>query len=120
MNEQLKTLSDRIQNLGEKIEEIQSVNTVCQNTSDLLVDRIQKLETDLLKAEQYSRRECLDITGINSAVKDDELEDKVCDLLKDIGVNIEKDSDIQACHRYGKKGCVIIKLSNRKKVHEIF
>lgn len=118
-NEQLQILISKVKNLEEKIEQIQSINSVKEKTSDLLVKRVKDLETSLLKAEQYSRRECLDITGIDRSVADSQIEGEVCGILASIGVNFQPEKDVQACHRYGKRGAVIIKFSNRKSVHKI-
>ena len=77
------------------------------------------LESELLKSQQYSRRECLDISGIKDDVSDTDLEGKVVELLSGVGVALEADKDIQACHRYGRKKTVIVKFTNRKTVHKI-
>ena len=63
---------------------------------------------------QYSRRECVEISGIPGNVKHEDLEDKVISIFANIGCNISKDG-IEACHRLSKKtDRVIIKFSKRK------
>ena len=62
---------------------------------------------------QYSRRECLEITGIPSSVSDKDLEEVVCKAITKSGVDITAD-DIEDCHRVGNKGQTIIKFGNRK------
>ena len=76
---QLDALNQKIDNLEARLIESQSLTILKDNTSNLLVNRIKILEMDLLKSEQYSRRECLDISGMDKDVKDDELEGKVCE-----------------------------------------
>ena len=115
----LDDLTDKISKLEAKFDESNSVTLVAQNTSDLLTKKVRTLEEDLLKAEQYSRRECLDVVGISKTVADDEVEEEVCKILKDIDITLEAENDIQACHRYGKKDVVIVKFSNRKLVYKV-
>ena len=115
----LDDLTDKISKLEAKFDESNSVTLVAQNTSDLLTKKVRTLEEDLLKAEQYSRRECLDVVGISKTVANDEVEEEVCKILKDIDITLEAENDIQACHRYGKKDVVIVKFSNRKLVNKV-
>ena len=116
---ELKSINQKLQELENKIEEIQSVSLVRENASTLLFRKVKYLESELLKSQQYSRRECLDISGIKDDVSDTDLEGKVVELLSGVGVALEADKDIQACHRYGRKKTVIVKFTNRKTVHKI-
>ena len=116
---ELGKLSNKIEELEVKVDELQSVNSVAQNSSSLLAGRIRKLESDLLIANQYSRRECLDISGIEENVSDEDIENEVAKVISDLGVHISESRDIQACHRYGSRGVVIVKFSNRKMVGRI-
>ena len=69
--------------------------------------------------EQYGRRNNLEITGIPDDVSDENLEEKVIQVLSEIQVNVSS-SDIEACHRIGKsknsskKKKKIVRLINRK------
>ena len=47
------------------------------------------------------------------SVRDNVLEQKVCDVFQEIGVDI-CDRDIQACHRLKDKDRTIVKFTNRK------
>ena len=47
------------------------------------------------------------------SVRDNVLEQKVCDVFQEIGVDI-CDRDIQACHRLKDKDKTIVKFTNRK------
>lgn len=115
---ELNDLNIKLGSLEKKIDEIQSISLVRENASNLLFCKVKELEKALLKSEQYSRRECLDITGLGDD-SDEDLETNVCTLFSNIGVALDKDKDVQACHRYGKKKTVIIKFTNRKHVHKI-
>ena len=84
VTEQLDLLTSKIQRLEERFDEVQSINMICKNTSTLLKDRVRKLECDILKAQQYSRRECLDVVGIDNEINDEDLEGQVCDIIGNI------------------------------------
>ena len=62
---------------------------------------------------QYSRQECLEITGSPSSVSDKDLEEVVCTVITKAGVDITADN-IEDCHRVGNKGQTIIKFGKRK------
>ena len=52
--------------------------------------------------EQYSRRNNVEISGIPQSVSDNQLEEKVVDILKVIDVSITTNK-VEASHRLGKK-----------------
>ena len=52
---------------------------------------------------QYSRRECLEISGISASVADNDLEPKVLEILEEIDVPIDL-SLVEDCHRLPSKG----------------
>lgn len=119
IHEQLRVLTDKMDSFEAKLNESQAVALVAQNVSGLLQEKVKSLEIALLKSEQYSRRECLDINGMDNQIADEDLEGKVCELLQGINITVNAETDIQACHRYGKKKDVIVKFSNRKMVSKI-
>jgi len=123
MVNQLKTenieLKDVNQQLQLQLEDIKSQLSVARNTSGLLADRIVGLETRASQQEQYSRRECLEFSGIPLSVEHNDLEEKVLFILKKIDVDIPS-QNIEACHRVGKQGTTIVKFSRRKDISKIF
>ena len=104
--ENIKALTDRQQI-------IESSLVVSKNVNDKLQARVIKLEREVYVSQQYSRRECLEFTGIPSDVDNKDLEGKVCEILQAIDVNVNPD-DLEACHRLKKKERTIVKFSNRK------
>lgn len=68
-------------------------------------DKIAELERNHHRLVQYSRRECLDFSGIPNAVPPKESEIFVIHALEEIGINLNK-SQIVAWHRQrlGKTG----------------
>lgn len=115
----LQDLTDLIKSMDKRLSELESRISISANTSSLLSNRVKTLEKELLASQQYSRRECIEIDGIDLSIKNDELESSVQKILGDINVKISVDVDIQACHRIGKKGTVIVKFSNRKTVGSV-
>ena len=67
---------------------------------------------------QYSRRECLEITGIPSSVSDKGLDEVVCKTITKAGVDITAD-DIEDCHRVGNIRQTIIKFGKRKVLRQV-
>ena len=80
--------------------------------------RFYHLERKVNMNSQYSRRDSLEITGIPKNINDDQLEDVVIEIFKEAKATLNREqirkSDIQAVHRIGKKGKVIVKVVNRK------
>ena len=79
------------------------------------------LERQCWANEQYSRRECLEISGVSESVSDKDLEGKVLNLFKKIDIEVHPDN-IEAC-RWVKSNAgpkkVIIKMSRRKDADKI-
>ena len=96
----IEALREEISLLHQKIEKLES--------------RISVLETDLNKQDQYSRRKNLGIQGIPDNVLDDQLEEKIIEILNQINVKINT-FDTEDCHRMGKsKKTTIVRFVNRK------
>ena len=70
-------------------------------------------ELDCLTNSHYSRQNTIEVIGIPSCIRDQNLEDKVRNIFGEIGVNIDE-RDIQACHQLRKKDRMIVKFVNRK------
>ena len=84
-----------------------------------LENKVMSLEINGNHLEQYGRRNNLEITGIPDDVSDENLEEKVIQVLSEIQVSVSS-SDIEACHRTGKsknsskKKKTIVRFINRK------
>ena len=96
----------------ESIEKISSELVIAKHVNTKHQERIVTLEKKAWENEQYSRRECLEITGIPETVQNECLEEKVCKILKTIDIDIDT-RQIEACHRI-KNNRTILKLSHRK------
>ena len=89
---------------------------ISRNVYDKLSDKLAVLERKCHANEQYSRRECLEISGIPAEVGDKDIEKKVLEVLDAIGAPVNTDL-VEDCHRIPSKGSpkkVILKLSRRK------
>lgn len=109
-------LIEMVQGLNEKLSKIQ------EDYQKVINLRLYNLERRMNMNAQYQRRDTLEITGIPADIPQEELEDDVIDLFKDMKVTVNRQPirkiDIQAVHRIGKKGKVILKVVNRKFAQE--
>ena len=76
----------------------------------------------IIECEQYSRRENLIISGIPDSVTDDQLQDKIVDILTDLDIDVNY-HDISTCHRLGRSNRgyparVIVRFTNRQIFHD--
>ena len=93
---------------NEVLEEVRMLNkNFVKLESELLVTKKVNSELEKYVTEsqrqcwanaQYSRRECLEITGIPQNIEYNQLEGKVIQALNKIGCNIISDN-VEACHR---------------------
>ena len=90
---------------------LQDENALLRSSCSKLEDKVASLESSVNQVEQYGRRNNSYISGISDDVADDDLEDAVTSIMKDIDV-IVQNGDIEACHRIGKSDQ---KTSSKKK-----
>ena len=114
-------LIKNITNLKEEVINLKDI--IIKNLEDenkLLKTEVYVLEnkiTDLEIHNNLDQRSCrnnVEISRIPLSVSDNQLEEKVVDILKAIDVNITT-NEIEVCHRLGnKKENVIVRVINRK------
>ena len=100
--------------LSKRCNDLESVN-------NRLVERVVNMERNHWQNVQYSRRNNVELAGIPADVSQEELEDKVIEILRSIEVEVQPD-DVEACHKleYGKNESkdepkrTIVKFVNRK------
>ena len=83
------------------IKNLQVENQKLRNKINQLENKVISLEANTNSLEQYGRRNNLEISGIPDSISNNELEDKVIEILSKVDVNVSK-NDIEACHRMGK------------------
>ena len=117
LKEKLGVSDSIIENLQKKLKKQD------EELSDLK-DSLYESEVNHDKLEQYTRRNNLEIAGISDRISDENLEEHVIDLLKDVGVTVSS-RDIEACHRLPKSSSSkaknlpkrsIVRFVNRKNV----
>ena len=108
-------LKDEVINLKDIIvKNLQDENKRLKTKVNVLENIYIDLEIQNNNLDQYSRRNNVEISGIPQSVSDNQLEEKVVDILKAIDVNITT-NEIEACHRLGKKKKnAIVRVINRK------
>ena len=111
----ITNLKDEVINLKDIIiKNLQDENKRLKTKANALENKIIDLEIQNNNVDQYSCRNDVEISGIPQSVSDNQLEEKVVDILKAIDVNITT-NEIEACHRLGKKKKnVILRFINRK------
>ena len=86
--------------------------------------RLYNLERNMNMSQQYHRRDTLEISGIPSTVKNDEIENEVLEIFKEAKMTVNRQNlkiiDIQAAHRIGQKGKVIVKVLRVVKARHTF
>ena len=82
------------------IKNLQAENQRLRKKVNVLENKILTPEREHNSLEQYGRRNNIEITGIPDSVPDQNLEEKVVDILNEITVNVSA-KDIEACHRVG-------------------
>ena len=115
-NNILDELKNDLNELKTKFCKLESDLHISRNVNDKLSDKLTVLERKCHANEQYSRRECLEISGIPAEVGDKDIEKKVLEVLDAIGAPVNTDL-VEDCHRIPSKGSpkkVILKLSRRK------
>ena len=113
LNEKVCNLTEEAQKMNTNFELLKSDFSATRIENNFLDERLITLKRQCWANAQYSRRECLEITGIPSSVSDKDLEEVVCKAITKAGVDITED-DIEDCHRVGNKGQPIIKFGKRK------
>ena len=86
-----------------------------------LKEKVVTLERQTWSNSQYSRRECLELSGIPEAIENKDLEGTVLGIFEKLDVMLDP-SNIEDCHSIKpSKGAktVIVKLSRRKDANKI-
>ena len=127
----LWSFSDECRNIPQEIDDshpcydLEDINTVKAKLDNLttwmneLETQITETDVRVLECEQYSRRECVIISGIPGNIQEDKLEPTVINILQNLKIYVQS-TDISAIHRLGVStnprypARVIVKFVNRK------
>ena len=120
LTNEVRSTKDEVINLKDIIiKRLQEENNLLRTRCSKLESKIVSLESSINHVEQYGRRNNIVISGIPDDITDDDLEDTVTNILKDVDVHIN-DNDLEACHRIGKSDTrtgskkTIVRFINRK------
>ena len=102
-----------VRKLNGNLEKLRSELDVTKNVNSLLSDRLTSLDRQCWANAQYSRRECVEISGIAKSVEDNALESTLCKIFDKVGMEINQ-NHIEACHRVGRQGNAIVKFTRPK------
>lgn len=96
----VKQMNDNYTALQAKLDLLEARNASLEAENGILTKKLQTCEINLNNLEQYSRRECVEISGIPE-VKEENTDDIVIKVGSLIGLDIDK-HDISISHRLPK------------------
>ena len=110
MTSRFDGLDNELLNLKDVIiKNLQVENERLRKKVNVLENKILTLESEHNSLEQYGRRNNFEITGMRDRVPDQNLEEKVVDILNEIDIDVSP-KDIEECHCVG-----VSKIAQRKK-----
>ena len=111
----LSNINRELSELRNDFKKIESELSVSKNVNSKLHERVVALERQCWGNNQYSRRECLEITGVPDSVSNVDLEKTTIKIFDKLDVAIDP-SNIEDCHWLKSNGPkkVIIKFARRK------
>ena len=117
----LTNINKELTDLRNKFTKLESDLAISKNINTKLSSQLTKVERKCWANEQYSRKECLEISGIPDSISQNYLERRVCDIFRECDADIDP-VNIEACHRlksnhWPKKN--IVKLVKRKVASKI-
>ena len=107
--------------LKKDFEKLGSDLSVARQVNSVLRERVTSLKRQCWNNSQYSRRECLELTGIPETSDNNTLESIVLKIFEKLEVNVDP-SNFEDCHWISSKNDpkgVIAKVSKRKDASKI-
>ena len=117
----LIAINDELKEQKTDFRKLESDLAISRNVNDKLTKQLILLERKCWANGQYSRRECLEISGMPESIQDDDLEDCILKIFNECDTPVDP-PNIEACHWLKSKARpnnVITKLSKRKDVFSI-
>ena len=114
----LSHINAELTSVRDRLTKMESQLSVTRRVNDNLLKQNRILERKCAANEHYSRRECLELSGIPDSIPNNNLEETVLKIFNETGVTVNS-RDVEACHCRNQKSNpkkVIIKLSKRKDV----
>ena len=91
-------INKELTDLRNKFTKLESDLAISKNINSKLYSQLTKVQRKCWANEQYSRRECLAISGIPDIISQNDLESKVYDIFRECDADIDP-VNIKACHR---------------------
>ena len=86
-----------IGNLRKDLKKVEVDLAITTNVNSKLRERVVSLERQCWSNSQYSRRECLEISGFPESLKNEDLEQTVLKVFEELNVVVDP-SDVEDCH----------------------
>ena len=120
MNTDLPDLRQDLADLKQNYIKLDSELSVAKQVNNKLKEHIVSLKGQCWSNSQYSRWECLEISGMPDKIDQKDLEDTALNIFRKLDVEIDSSSS-EECHWLPGKGPkrVIIKFSKRKYIKRI-
>ena len=122
-NSILGDIKNNFDKLQTKLARLEADLNISKNVKSKLSDRLINVEQKNFVNEQYSRRKCLEISGIPPSVKDNELETKVLSILEEIDVpgdpGLVEDCQLLSSKGKGNPKKVILKLNRCEDIRKV-
>ena len=115
-------ISQDVIELKSEINQLTSKLQSSERENKDLNERLVNVEKKCFSVEQYSRRECLEVTGLSNTIPNTSLESTVLQIFEKIDVVIDP-VNVEGCHKLysrNNQNRIIIKLSRRKDVEKVF
>ena len=117
----LAGIRNELSDLKKDFELLRSDLSITKLVNTKLKEKVVSLEQQTWSNSQYSRRECLELSGIPETIEKKDLEGTVLSIFEKLDVMVDP-SNVEDCHwikpnKGAKK--VIVKLSRRKDANKI-
>ena len=114
----LNNMNSELLGLKNKFTKLESDLEISRNVNNKLVDQVTKLEWKSWENKQYSKRECIEISGISQSIKQLDLEKTLLNVFDKIDAPVDPQT-IEACHSLksddnGRSNKVIVKFSKHE------
>ena len=109
---------EEIRKFNENFVKLESEINIVKQVNTLLNKRVTDMERQCWANAQYSRSECLEVSGIPRDVSNENLESKVLEVFSKVVCEILS-RDIEACHRLTNNDRAIVKFLRREDCDQV-
>ena len=86
LRSQIAKLTIEVKDLLAYSKKLEAYLAIVRNVNSKLEDRVVAIKRPCLENAQYSRRDTLEVVGIPTSIRENVLEQKVCDVFQEIDV----------------------------------